>query len=136
MATASIRRDVLRALITKQYGGIARQFAIAAKKPAGQINDMLATPPRKSFGEKVARQIEKELGLIDGYFDQPITTEQTKVSEPEASRYAVFSPSITEVIQLMETLTHAQQRDVAAAVKMFLLTCSKDDQNSTQRAAQ
>ena len=56
--------------------------------------------------------------------------------EPEADRYAVFSPPVTEVIEIMESLTHAQQRDVAAAVKMYLLTYNKDEKNSTQRAGQ
>ena len=66
----------------------------------------------------------------DDYASAP-ETEPPKACEPEANRYAVFSPPVAEVIEIMESLTHAQQRDVAAAVKMFLITCSKDEKNST-----
>lgn len=52
------RRRVLRELIKTRNNGVVRQFASEIGKPDGQINDMLATPPRKSFGERVARQIE------------------------------------------------------------------------------
>jgi len=69
MATAESRRARLRELIRTKYNGVARQFALAAGKPEGQINDMLSTPPRKSFGEKVARAMEEKAGLPDGYFD-------------------------------------------------------------------
>lgn len=69
MDIADVRRSVLKALIANRFGNVARQFAIAAGKAEGQINDMLSDPPRKSFGEKVARNIEKKLGLQIGYFD-------------------------------------------------------------------
>ncbi len=58
MNIQNIRRANLRALIQRQYHGVARHFSLAVDKPEGQINDMLADPPRKSFGERVARQIE------------------------------------------------------------------------------
>lgn len=57
------RRRNLRTLIDTEYGGISRHLAQACGKPEGQINDMLSAPPRKSFGEKIARQIERQLGL-------------------------------------------------------------------------
>ncbi len=69
MDMADVRRKALRKLIAERFGGVARQMAIACKKPEGQINDMLSTPPRKSFGEKVARQIEQALGLPVGHLD-------------------------------------------------------------------
>lgn len=70
MDIADVRRQALRRLIATTFGGVARQMALACQKPERQINDMLATPPRKSFGEKVARNIEESLGLPPLYLDQ------------------------------------------------------------------
>lgn len=51
---ATIRRAVLQSLVNKDgLAAVARQM----KKPARQINDMLAE--RKSFGEKVTREMER-----------------------------------------------------------------------------
>lgn len=63
-----IRRKNLQSLVD-QYG--LAEVARAVKKPASQINDMLAG--RKSFGEKVARAMEDEWSsaLHIGYFDTP-----------------------------------------------------------------
>ena len=63
----SIRRENLRALVDR-YGltSAAKRF----KRSATQINDMLAE--RKSFGEKVARSMEKEWDatLPSGWLDK------------------------------------------------------------------
>lgn len=71
MDTADIRREVLRTIIDREFDGVARRLASHVQKPDGQINDMLATPPRKSFGEKIARYIESQCGLARGYLDDP-----------------------------------------------------------------
>lgn len=52
---AEVRRSVLAALVERDT--LAR-VAERMGKPASQIKDMISTPPRKSFGEKVARAME------------------------------------------------------------------------------
>lgn len=70
MDIADMRRQALRRLIETRFGGVSRQLALACRKPEGQITDMLANPPRKAFGEKIARQMELTLGLPDRYLDR------------------------------------------------------------------
>lgn len=69
MERNDIRREVLRQLIKTRFNGVPNQFAAAVKRSPGQISDMLSNPPRKSFGDKVARKFEEALGLNDNYFD-------------------------------------------------------------------
>lgn len=69
MDAADIRRTVLRSLIASRFNGVARQLALCVGRSEGQINDMLASPPRKSFGEKIARSMEAALELAPGYLD-------------------------------------------------------------------
>ncbi len=59
MDAADIRRAVLRSLIDSRFNGVARQLALCVGRSEGQINDMLASPPRKSFGEKIARMAQQ-----------------------------------------------------------------------------
>ena len=73
MKEDEIRRAALRRLIADRYAGITNNFATEVDKPASQINDMLATPPRKSFGEKIARQFEKKIGLPRFFFERTET---------------------------------------------------------------
>jgi len=128
MANKETRRERLRELINQRFDGIARRFALAAKKPDGQINDMLAG--RKSFGEKVARQIETTLGLPPLYFDQaePVSC----VREPEAD-YRIHSEPIAEVISIMQCLTNAEQLQVLGAVKAVSGGMMKTPRNPAER---
>lgn len=69
MTDDDIRRAVLRTLIKRRFNDISNQFAVAVSKPPGQINDMLSTPARKSFGVRIARQFENTLGLGRFFFE-------------------------------------------------------------------
>lgn len=69
MTDDDIRREVLRALIKARFNDTPNQFAVAADKPPGQINDMLAKPPRKAFGARIARELENKLGLDRLFFE-------------------------------------------------------------------
>lgn len=109
MIIADVRRGVLRAIITHRFGGVARQCALAIGKPEGQINDMLSTPPRKSFGEKIARQFEQLLDLQNGYFDDPkncipeipgSTSGEQNAKEPSITPY-----EITALVEKVKRLT-------------------------------
>lgn len=64
---AEARRSKLRQYIDEHCDGNAAELARRVKKAESQINDMLAN--RKSFGEKVARSMEKELKLPPYWFD-------------------------------------------------------------------
>lgn len=56
-------------LIKHRFGGNYAAFARKVERSPSQINDMLADPPRKPFGEKLARSFEKQLGLALGTLD-------------------------------------------------------------------
>lgn len=139
MSIAEIRRAVLRELIKTQFDGVARQLAIAAKKPEGQINDMLSSPPRKSFGEKVARQIEVELKLAPGYFDQPSNAcadgrvTQLSAQQPTAP---YLTATIAEIVAILERLSAAEQKEALGAVRYIEYECQQRQKNSIGRAGQ
>ena len=67
MEAQQCRRAVLRHYIESRFDGNVRQFSLVAGKADRQLNDMLAG--RKPFGEKVARDIEKNVGLAPLFFD-------------------------------------------------------------------
>ncbi len=91
MNIQNIRRANLRALIQRQYHGVARHFSLAVDKPEGQINDMLADPPRKAFGERIARQLETLANIPRGYLDDSANTNRAdpshQANEPAAAPY-------------------------------------------------
>jgi hypothetical protein len=64
------RRTALRAYLHKECGGVEAELARRIGRSPSQVADMLAEPPRKSFGEKIARDIEKRLRLPPGQLDQ------------------------------------------------------------------
>ena len=139
MDIQTIRREALRDLIKHRYDGVARQLAIAAKKPAGQINYMLSTPPRKTFGEKVARQIEHEMGLEPGYLDKPPLAygKNDKATPPKANQGAALydfeTAPIKEVVNLMSQLNEDRQKQVISFTKHQINEQRMDDKNSTER---
>lgn len=119
---ADIRRKALRKLIAERFGGVARQMAIACKKPEGQINDMLSTPPRKSFGEKVARQIEQALGLPVGHLDADGDHARSDQSTPNrvAQDRATYScDPIEQVVAIMLSLQPNEQLEVLGAARVI-----------------
>lgn len=69
MRIDDLRRANLLAYCRRECGGNQADLARRANRKPNQISDMLAG--RKSFGEKVAREIEANLGLQPGAFDRP-----------------------------------------------------------------
>lgn len=139
-----IRRAVLRTLISTHHPS-TRQFAIHIKKPDGQINDMLADPPRKSFGERIARAIEKAYPLPPGFLDNidNASREQLNASlaksqaakEPNGNVvYGQFNSTITEVIELMQQVDDETQRDILGAARLAATEYRVKHQNSIKRA--
>lgn len=81
MKLNEIRRLRLRQEIdSPPYDGSAAEFSRACGKPERQLNDMLSTPPRKPFGEKVAWAMCEKLGKPLDYFDKLLpSSDMTKV---------------------------------------------------------
>ena len=139
MTIVDIRRNALRELIRRRFDGVARRLAAAAAKPEGQINDMLAPAPRKSFGEKIARQMEQTLGLESGYFDNVANTCPSGqiinlgVEQPTANYLA---GTIGEILAILERLGDNEQKEALGAVRYIEYEFNQRQQNSTQRAGQ
>lgn len=138
MSTPETRRSVLRELIRSRFDGVARQLALAAKKPEGQINDMLSSPPRKSFGEKVARQMETKLGLPSGYFDQPANSVAAgKVAPFAAQQSAPYTTgTIAEIIVILERMEETEQKEALGAIRYIEYEFRERQKKSTERAGQ
>lgn len=129
MNIQNIRRANLRALIQRQYHGVARQFSLAVDKPEGQINDMLADPPRKAFGERIARQLEILANIPRGYLDDSANTNRADAShqanEPAAAPYQAsrLSPEAIAIAEFIDALpTHARAAFRASVVEYLMKT--------------
>lgn len=64
-----IRKERTQELVDTQYGGVARRLAEKIDKSESFLRNLING--RKGMGEKVARDIEKALGLYSGYLDTP-----------------------------------------------------------------
>lgn len=78
MDTRAIRRDNLR-LLSEKYGG-QRALAEAANLTPNQLNHIIGPNPVRNLGEQLARRIEANLKLPQGYLDLPHQTEDTNFS--------------------------------------------------------
>jgi hypothetical protein len=107
----SARRRAVQKLIDERWAGNASAFARAAKKPQSQIADMLRG--EKSFGEKVARSIEKNLGLADGALDLPAAG-RAPPADPSP-----LSPGALVIARLWDQLPTPAQECVAQIVDLF-----------------
>ena len=85
--------------------------------------------PRRSNIEKLARFFGTTVESLYGKNLTPSVNETMAdysvaplpvACDKPSNRYDLFSPAILEVIQLMESLPHEQQREVVGAVKMML----------------
>lgn len=122
MDMADVRRKALRKLIAERFGGVARQMAIACKKPEWQINDMLSTPPRKSFGEKVARQIEQALGLPVGHLDVEsdcLVSDQGHQHRVKQDHATYSCDPIAQVVAIMQSLQPNEQLEILGAARVI-----------------
>jgi len=107
-----------------------------------QINDMASG--RKSFGDKVAREIGPLIraDLPDDWlltptgYEAPGKSTDLMAKSPDAGRYDLFSPAIAEVIQIMESLTNTEQREIVGAVKMLVGNTRGGARHSNTRTGQ
>lgn len=102
MSIADVRRERLKALVDDQ--GLA-EVARRVGKPASQISDMLAG--RKSFGEKVARAMERAHGGIpEGWLDGANTSANVKWSGIEVAALGADDSHSDDYIQIRESEVH------------------------------
>ena len=130
MNTPDIRRAVLRTLIDRDFGGVARRLALHLGKPDGQINDMLADPPRKSFGERIARAIEDAYPLPLGYLDQAINaTPANQANEPAPASYktqARYSKQAMALAAYYDRLPSDKKAEIEASMVAICLSIPEE----------
>jgi phage repressor protein C with HTH and peptisase S24 domain len=83
-----IRRARLRLLIDEVFSGNVSSFAIATGKSQSQISSTLSG--RKAFGERLARQIERDSNLVQGALDVPIDEEGLSLVPPGGFGFVRF----------------------------------------------
>lgn len=92
------RRQKLRAEIDgPRFDGNQAAFCAAVKKSPQQINDMLSDPPRKAFGDKVARSMAERLGYDSLYFDDGLLPSSNIAPSLTLAYYAKQHPSPIEI---------------------------------------
>ena len=140
MAPDEIRRAALKELIRTRYKGVARHLALDAGKPDGQINDMISNPPRKSFGEKVARQLEKRLDLPPGYFDRLghgyDSANPPAAAEPNTTVYSLWPAIVTQIAEIARELPESMQNQLLGQAKMLQSECRVTQANPALRTGQ
>lgn len=87
MRIDEIRRGNLAAYCDRECGGNQAELARRAQRKPNQIADMLAG--RKAFGEKVAREIERNLGMPPNQLDHQ--TQALAAAPPLRGRVPVIS---------------------------------------------
>lgn len=68
MTITEVRRRALQAVIDQRFGGVQSRFGIAVGRQSDYISRLLAG--KKQLGERLARDIERALGLELGYLDR------------------------------------------------------------------
>ena len=94
MSLSATRRTKLRTFLDSRLGGVEAELARRIKRSPSQTSDMLAG--RKSFGEKVARDIERLLELEPGWLDGE-------------DRHAGDDPGIAEILRLFSLMGDPQR---------------------------
>lgn len=108
-----IRIERLDALIKSSSLGYVSE---KTKKPKSQLVDMIAG--RKTFGEKVARSMEKNANLAAGYFDIDLskTNAATKIQEPANT----YSTPLTMLLESLNKLPTDQRQKTITAISEYL----------------
>lgn len=111
------RQRNLRKLIDGRFEGRISLFCEGVSKPSSLISQILAEPSRKSFGERLARDIEAALGLTIGWLDQSDSTVETTELSPVED---LFLLAVARDIRQREVPAHVMQ-----TVLLVLGVCPK-----------
>jgi hypothetical protein len=123
MDLQAIRRENLRAYMAAKLGGVEAELARCIGRSPSQTSDMLAG--RKSFGEKVARDIEKKLQLEQGELDRDATA---PFSAPAQAQ------TITATLERLRPQLEAATPAVREAAGRLLLSYAQDPTDGTRIA--
>jgi len=125
---AELRKANLRAIVERDgLTSAARRF----QKPDRQLNDMLAG--RKSFGEKVARAMERSYdpSLPPGWLDLPPDAPPPPLPEPSnVSADLALSPALADLLASARPLPDA---DVRLLTQMARRIARADFADKTRR---
>lgn len=108
IAMQETRRDRLRLFLDAECGGNKTELARRTKKKQSYISDLLRGS--KSFGEKVAREMETRLGLEAGHLDRAPNLAPGKVRESPPPYMAIAPDDFPALIaQRVRGWDEAQQ---------------------------
>lgn len=116
MDLKQIRLLNLDRYLKHECGGNAAELARRIKRSPSQVNDLFAG--RKSFGEKLARAIENEIGAVSGCLDLPAEKKQSATATLSLSANLSeigLSPGAAQLVRLI------RQRDKAGTLSPALL---------------
>ena len=119
MDVQEIRRANLRRIIDSKFDGVAGRLADAVRKPRPNIGQILSAD--RSFGERVARDIEKALGLKPMSLDAPGDLEiLTEEAASIARTYMALSPNGQAKVRYYLEVALEMERIDAAGAKFSL----------------
>jgi hypothetical protein len=122
MDIQAIRRRNLRAHLNGAYGGnMSRLAAAADQRSPSYFSDLLrGERSKKSFGEKIARKLEKQLGLATNSLDIPNDDETLNVAEGVQSLYPVWPFSFDR--ERFDRLSAAQKTKIDGIVEGLIIS--------------
>jgi hypothetical protein len=141
MDEAEIRRKRLQAYLDQKLGGVEAELARRIKRSPSQTSDMLAG--RKAFGAKMARYVEKQLGMERYHLDHDdsaVAVPPTPTAALERSQEigdVEISKSALELIRAWNALPLNERMAIKRKVELAALRYSEPvpDENLAGLAA-
>jgi hypothetical protein len=110
MNVNEIRRINVIAMISRQYNGIAADFARAIERSDSQVSQWITGGEKgRSIGEKSARHIEKQCDLPRGTLDHPDMQIAAPAARQPLGLYRIDPVIQSRVLELFDKLTKHQQ---------------------------
>lgn len=92
LAVVVLRRRIrLRRLIDQRHLGRITDFAKAIGKTQPLISNLLSDPPRETFGEKLARSIERLSHMPDGWLDMEEPANEYPELSADSELFLIFA---------------------------------------------
>lgn len=111
MDVKAIRRSRLRKLIAERFHGINAQLASKIERQPDYVSRLLTEKPRhrRDLGEKLAREIERKVGLPSGWLD--IDEASDSLIQQPLGIYNVSEVLQQRLLELFDKLTPPQQEE-------------------------
>jgi hypothetical protein len=97
-------RDILKALIDQDYGGVQARFARAVDRKPSVINQWLSG--HRKLDVKASRHLEEKLRLPVGYF-QGATGQVVNIAEPLPAPYIHSNETTRRIITMLDATDEA-----------------------------